>query len=164
VLEKDWNDSCEALELMAKRYHEDTTELAKRLIVLEFKEKAAAPAIQRILKEATRLRHIATIREMLEGKRQLPSVSEEEGKKAAGVGKPADGAAPAMAKKEKKKGEGTGEGECVAPAPGKVGCESKESTPAAPAVSEAKLVYSTRDPRSLTESVDLVNRLRTVNA
>lgn len=164
VLEADWNDSCEALELMAKRYHEDTTELAKRLIVLEFKEKAAAPAIQRMLREASRLRHIATIREMLEGTCQLPSVSEEEGKKAAGVGKPADGAAPAMAKKEKKKGEGTGEGECVAPAPGKVGCESKDSTPAAPAVSEAKLVYSTRDPRSLTESVDLVNRLRTVNA
>ena len=74
---------CEALDMMSRRYHEDTTELARRLIVLEFKERTATPEIQKALKEATRLRHIAAIRETLE--------EEEAGKKAAGVGKPADG-------------------------------------------------------------------------
>jgi hypothetical protein len=44
---------------MSKRYHEDCTELARRVIVLEFKEKAQTPEIQKSLKEATRLRHIA---------------------------------------------------------------------------------------------------------
>lgn len=173
VLEKDFADSCEALDMMSKRYHEDTTELARRLIVLEFKEKAATPEIQKSLKEATRLRHIAAIREQLEGKK-TPAVTEEEaGKKAAGVGKPTDGENPTMAKKDgNKKGE---KGECVAEEPGKVTNESKKDEKASDAapvteskekqpVTEstgAKLVYSTRDPRSINESVDLVKRLST---
>lgn len=172
VLEKDFADSCEALDMMSKRYHEDTTELARRLIVLEFKEKAATPEIQKQLKEATRLRHIAAIRETLEGKKPGAVSEEEAGKKAAGVGKPTDGENPTMAKKEgNKKGE---KGEVVAEEPGKVTNESKDpkASDAAPVteskdkqpVSEgtgAKLVYSTRDPRSLNESVDLVKRLST---
>ncbi len=165
---KDWSDSCEALALISKRYHEDTTDLGRRLLVLEFKDKTSDPRIQKMLKEATRLRHIATIREMLEGKRPLPQVSEEEGKKAAGVGKPADGESATMAKKEGDKKEG--EGECVAPEPGKVTNESKASAPKDEAgkkpegVSEAKLVTSARDPRSVIESVDLVKRLSTAAA
>ena len=173
VLEKDFADSCEALDMMSKRYHEDTTELARRLIVLEFKEKAATPEIQKSLKEATRLRHIASIRETLEGKK-TPAVTEEEaGKKAAGVGKPTDGENPTMAKKEgNKKGE---KGEVIADEPGKVTNESKDQKASEPApiveskekqpviegMAGAKLVYSTRDPRSINESVDLVKRLST---
>jgi hypothetical protein len=174
-LHKDWTDSCEALELMAKRYHEDTTDLARRCMVLEFKEKTATPVIQKMLKEATRLRHIAVIREMLEGKRPMPAMNEEgEGKKAAGVGKPTDGENPTMAKKKGEKGE---KGECVASEPGKVTNESKDQQASATPVakestgvananvtSEAKLMYSERDIRSLSESVDLVNRLRTATA
>lgn len=172
VLEKDFADSCEALDMMSKRYHEDTTELARRLIVLEFKEQAATPEIQKSLKEATRLRHIAAIRETLEGKK-TPAVTEEEaGKKAAGVGKPTDGENATMAKKEGDKKK-EGEGDCVAKEPGKVTNESKdqkasETTPVVESkekqpVTEtgAKLVYSTRDPRSINESVDLVKRLST---
>lgn len=167
VLEKDFSDSCEALDLISKRYHEDTTELARRLIVLEFKEKAASPEMQKALKEATRLRHIATIREQLEGKK-TPTMNEEEaGKKAAGVGKPTDGESPTLAKKGDKKKEG--EGECVADKPGNVTNESKYQKASGTAgagskgnpVNEtgAKLVFSTRDPRSLNESVGLVQRL-----
>jgi hypothetical protein len=170
ILEKDFRDSAEALELMAKRYHEDCTNLAKRCLVLEFKEKTQAPAIAKALKEATRLRHIATIREMLEGKRPTPALSEEAAK-AAGVGKPADGAAPTMATKkgDKKK---AGEGEVVADEPGKVTNESVKTEPQASApaplteakTSEAKLVYHVRDPRSIDESVALVQRLSQVSA
>jgi uncharacterized coiled-coil DUF342 family protein len=46
TLEEDFNTSCEALDLMRDRYHEDVTELGRRIIVLEFKEKAQAPEIQ----------------------------------------------------------------------------------------------------------------------
>jgi hypothetical protein len=169
VLEKDFNDSCEALDMMSKRYHEDTTELARRLIVLEFKERAATPEIQKSLKEATRLRHIATIREALEGKKTPPVTEEEAGKKASGVGKPTDGENPTMAKKgDGKKGE---KGECCGDEPDKVTNESKASGSAPVTESKdkqpvtegtgAKLVYSTRDPRSINESVDLVKRLST---
>ena len=111
--------------------------------------------------------HIATIREQLEGKK-TPTMNEEEaGKKAAGVGKPTDGESPTLAKKGDKKKEG--EGECVADKPGNVTNESKYQKASGTAgagskgnpVNEtgAKLVFSTRDPRSLNESVGLVQRL-----
>ena len=173
TMEKDFADSCEALDMMSRRYHEDTTELARRLIVLEFKERTAAPDIQKALKEATRLRHIAAIRETLEGKKTPAVTVEEAGNKAAGVGKPADGESATMAKKEGDKKK-EGEGDCIAKEPGKVTNESKEkASEAAPVVESkekqpviegmtgAKLLYSTRDPRSINESVDLVKRLST---
>lgn len=174
VMEKDFSDSCEALDMISRHYHEDTTELARRLIILEFKEKAQTPEIQKQLKEATRLRHIAAIRETLEGKKSA-GLSEKEdetnaGKKQAGVGKPGEGETATTVKKEgDKKGE---KGELVADSPGKVTNESKGSdkaseAAAAPAVTEskdAKLVYSTRDPSSLSESVELTRRLSTATA
>jgi hypothetical protein len=160
VLERDFNDSCEALDIMAKRYHADTTDLARKVIALEFKEKSAHPAIQKALKEATRLRHIAAIREMCEGKRPLPTLSEE-GSKAAGVGKPADGETPKQAcKKGDKKNE---KGECVAEEPGKVTNEAKTEVTESKE-SGAKLVFSTRDPRAVNESIDLVQRLSKATA
>lgn len=161
-LQEDFDTSCEALDIMAKRYHEDTTELARRLIVLEFKEKAQTPAIQKALKEATRLRHIAAIRESLEAK--PGKAVNEEGDKKAGVGKPADGETATMAKKPgDKKGE---KGEVVADEPGKVTNESaKGETVNESAQQGPKVVLrESVDPRGLTESVEMVKRLSKATA
>ncbi len=77
------NTSCEALEIMAGRYHEDTTTLGKRLIILEFKEKAETEDIQKMLKEAKHPNDILKIREKLEP----PKPKEEKKEEAKGDGK-----------------------------------------------------------------------------
>lgn len=138
-----FDTACEALDIMAARYHADTTELGRRLLQVEFKDKLAAnPALAEKLTKATRLTHVGAIREELEGK------------------KPKEGAAPS---KEAIKGAKKGSGEAVADAPGKVTTESAEGKPAAaPArpVTEAKVQFGTdRDPRSLSESVEMARRL-----
>ena len=155
-LEEDFTHSCEALDLIAKRYHEDTTEMGRRIIQLEFKEKAQDAAIQKRLKEATRLRHIAAIREELEGKKPGTAVQENE----PGVGKPKEGEQPKVTKKPGDK-KGEGEGEKVAEEPGKVTNENKQPAAAAPApITEARVVLrESADPRGLSESVEMVKRL-----
>jgi len=172
-LQEDFDSSCEALDIMAKRYHEDTTELGRRVLQLEFKDALVAkPELQKKLKEATRLRHIAAIREELEGKSKV--VENEPG-----VGKPTDGEAPDL-KNLKKKGTEGDKGEKVADEPGKVTTESKEKkddktviaedkTKVSPpeqkkTVTEGKVLLSnTADPRDLNESVDIVKRLSAAN-
>jgi len=153
---------------MAERYHQDVTELGRRVIQLEFKEKAQTPEIQKQLKEATRLRHIVSIRETLEGKKPGKAVTENE----PGVGKPADGAAPGKegVKDDKQKGAESPEGKDVAKSPTKdkedLKSESKDAPKGQP-VSESKteqppksqILLSERDPRGLQESVELVKRL-----
>lgn len=81
--DKHFDTACEALDIMAARYHADLTEMGRRIIVLEFADKAQTPEIGKMLKEATRLRHIVTIREKLEGKKDAPKTEAkvEEGKK-----------------------------------------------------------------------------------
>ena len=159
VLEKDFDTSCEALDLMSKRYHEDVTELARRVIVLEFKEKAQTPEIQKQLKEATRLRHIATIRESLEGPKDKDgkkAVSEEgvEGKQ------PKEGEQPSheAIKDDKVKGAGSPDAAKVAAEPGKVKNESAEKIPAG-TITEAKVMSTNRNIRDINEGIDLVKRL-----
>lgn len=76
-LDKHFDTACEALDLMSERYHADVTELGRRIIILEFKEKAQAAEIQEKLKTATRLRHIIKIRETLEGKPKEKALAEE---------------------------------------------------------------------------------------
>lgn len=171
VMEKDFDTSCEALDLMAQRYHEDTTELGRRLIVLEFKEKAQAPEIQKLIKEATRLRHIVAIREKLEGKKSEGKVAESEAEKGK-LTQPKEGEQPSKEaiKDDKQKGAGSpGEG-TVAKEPGAVTNESKDGKaaekPAAP-ITEAKVVKSDRGDltiHSVNESVELVRRLSPVPA
>ena len=149
TLEKDFDTSCEALDMMAQRYHEDVTELGRRLIVLEFKEKATAPEIQKALKEASRLRHIVSIREKLEGKLTQPADGETPGKEAI--------------KDEKQKGAGTPEAGKVAKEPGAVAHESvTEGKKGAQPVAEAKVLKTERvylSVRAINESVELVRRL-----
>ena len=156
VLEKDFDTSCEALDLMAGRYHEDVTELGRRLIVLEFKEKAQTPEIQKALKESTRLRHIVAIREKLEGKK---SVAEAEALK-----QPAEGAAPGKEgiKDDKQKGAGSPDEGKVAKEPGKVTNESKPDANKPAPITEAQVMKSGRTAMSIgsiNESVELVQRL-----
>lgn len=161
VLDANFSKSCEALEIMTERYHTDTTNLGRGVLMQEFKDKIAAnPAIQKQLKESTRLRHIASIRAVLEGKAPEGDVLTEGGKKKAGVGKPADGKAPEL---PFKKGEKGAKGDCVAEAPT---TESKED-PKGASLTEGKkapgtvLLRNTFDPRGLTESVAMVKRLST---
>lgn len=155
VVEKDFNTSCEALDLMAARYHEDTTELGRRLIVLEFKEKAEAPEIQKALKEATRLRHIVAVREKLEGKKPVTETGVE-GKQ------PAEGETPSKEaiKDDKQKGAGNPEAGKVAKEPGAVKNESaadgKKPQPVAEAQNTGRTGISVQN---INESVDLVKRL-----
>ena len=163
VMEKDFDTSCEALDLMAARYHEDVTELGRRLIVLEFKDKAQTPEIQKSLKEATRLRHIVAIREKLEGKPKK-AVTEEDG-----VGKPADGETPSKdaIKDDKQKGAGSPDEGKVASEPGKVTNESKAGEKAGEKIGEAKVMKTERvdmSVRAVNESVELVKRLSPVPA
>lgn len=155
ALEKDFDTSCEALDMMAQRYHEDVTELGRRVIVLEFKEKAQTPEIQKALKEATRIRHIATIREKLEPAKK---VTEEDGQKESGVeGKqPKEGEQPSHEgiKDDKQKGAGSPDEGKVAESPGKIKNEDKNKP-----VTEAKVLTNERNIRDVSESVDLVKRL-----
>jgi len=155
ALEHDFDTSCEALDLMAQRYHEDVTELGRRVIVLEFKDKAQTPEIQKALKEATRLRHIAVIREKLEGPKK-DSVQEADALK-----QPKEGEVPSKEgiKDEKVKGAGSPESGKVAAEPGKVKTESNDAKPAAPAITEARVLTQSRDIRDLSESIGLVQRL-----
>jgi hypothetical protein len=44
---KQFDTACEALDIMTERYHKDTVELGRRVIVLEFADKAQAPEIQK---------------------------------------------------------------------------------------------------------------------
>ena len=145
-LEKDFDTSCEALDLMAQRYHEDVTELGRRVIVLEFKEKAQTPEIQKQLKEATRLRHIAAIRETLEPKKK--TVTE-----AAALKQPEEGGTPSKEgiNDKKQKGAPSPEEGKVAAEPGKVKTEEGKQT--------ARVLSNERDVRDVSESVDLVKRL-----
>lgn len=166
VLEKDFDTSCEALDLMAQRYHEDVTELGRRLIVLEFKEKAQTPEIQKSLKEATRLRHIVAIRETLEGKKPA-KVTEEEAEKGK-LTQPKEGEQPGKEaiKDDKQKGAGSPDEGKVAKEPGAVTNESKDGKKPAP-VTEAQVVKSERGNlsiNSINESVELVRRLSPVPA
>lgn len=162
--------ACEALTKVSARYHTDTTELGRAALMNEFREKIAAdPKIQKQLKEATRLRHLATVRNILEGKTGKPADGEalNEGGKAKGVGKPADGAAPAMAIK---KGDKKEKGDLVAKQPKQEGEEPKQGEEQKPAVVEGKkapgtiLLRDTADPRGLNESVAMVKRLSTSKA
>lgn len=157
---KQFDTACEALDIMAARYHADTTELGRRLLQLEFREALAGkPALQKKLKEANRLRHIAAIREELEGKKPGTTVAEDE----TGVGKPTDGETPSKKgiKDDKQKGAPSPEEGKVASEPGKVTNESKSAEPRKATLTEAAKVRFTTsgDPRGVNESVEMVRRM-----
>jgi len=63
-----YTTACEAIDIIKNRYHEDITELGRRLIIVEFVEQAKRPEIAKLLKEAKKPKDIVAIREQLVGK------------------------------------------------------------------------------------------------
>ena len=127
--------ACEALDIITDRYNEDLTELGKRLITLEFAEKAQTEEIQKALKEASLPKHIVSIREKLdpkkpEGKTEAKTEAKTEGKTEA---------KPAAQQESKKDSEPV-----------------KAPEGSTPMVEARVLVPSVR---TITESVDMVKRL-----
>lgn len=174
TLQEDFETSCESLDIISKRYHEDTTELARRVIQLEFADKLT-PELSKKLQEATRLKHIAAIRETLNPKDKA-AVQEEEAsdaEKKKGVGDPKDGEKATMVKKDGQNGDGD-KGECVAKEPGNVTNESKKDGEKSAVTEDKKdvaqetgpkvVLREAFDPRGLNESVEMVKRLSTATA
>jgi hypothetical protein len=67
--------ACEALDIMRDRYNEDMTEMGRRVITLEFGEKAKP--FEKALQDAQLPADIIAIREQLEGKKPGKAVQEE---------------------------------------------------------------------------------------
>ena len=135
-------------------------------------DSAVRQQLEKKLQEATRMRHIAAIREALTPKPDKVQEEESsEAEKKKGVGDPKDGENATMVKKEGQ-GKGTGEkGDLVAKEPGNVTTESKDGKPAQvtedknSAQSGPKVVLrEASDPRGLDESVGMVKRLSTATA
>lgn len=144
LVEKRFEVSCEALDLMAKQYHEDVTALGKKIIVLEFAEKAKTPEIEKMLKEAKKPIDIVAIREKLDPKPVAAPAAPAAEATAAPVP-----AAPAPATEAKK--ENT-----AAPAP------VVPAAPAAPApaTESIKMVSSVElSPKNINESIAMAKRL-----
>jgi hypothetical protein len=99
--------ACEALDIMAQRYKDDVTAIGKRVIELEFKDKLSEE-LSKELSEAKLPKHIAQIREKLEGKK---------------LTQPKEGEAP----KKSISGDGKGKTDDVAKSPGKVQSESEKT-------------------------------------
>jgi hypothetical protein len=121
----------ETLTQLADKYKSDVVELGRRVITLEFGDKAQTPDIQKMLKEATKPKRIVEIRNILEGKTT---------------------AAACNASKQPTVAPPVAEGRKPAAPPA--------GNPAA-TVSEGVTILSQapKDPRGLTEAVGMVNRL-----
>ncbi len=141
---KQYAVACEALDVFAARYKQDTTTLGKRVIELEFPAKAAEPVIAEALNAAKHPKDISAIRESIEAASKSAEVPvpapAATGTPAPVVeGTPAPAAAPVVAKE----GEGTPE-------------------PAAPITESATVTVlnTKRGPvTSVTESAALARRL-----
>jgi len=133
--------SCEALDILKQRYFEDMAEMGRHNLTLEFAEKAQAPEIQKLLKEAKKPADIIAIREKLDPEgmaklREAEGGSSEECK----VCKKH----PCICKKENKEG--------------KPAQQEGKATPAAGAtLAEARVLVPS--VRSISESVAMVQRL-----
>jgi hypothetical protein len=164
-----FDTACEALDIMTERYHRDTVELGRRVIVLEFADKAATPQIQKLLKEANRLKHIAVVRDIMEGRRTIDADGKiSEAKEAPAAA--AAAAAPAATNESQKDSAGKPvEGAKVnesKTAPAAAAPAAAAAAAPAPVVTEAKvtLTSSTRNPRDVNESIAMVQRMSAATA
>jgi len=125
----------EALQQLASKYKADVTEMGRRVIQLEFAEKAQTPEIQKALKEATKPRDLVAIRALCEGKTNPPAGKVDETKKSGA-------AAPSVT-----------EGKKPAAPPA-------EGSPKAPVTEGLTIISATpTDPRGLNEAIGMVTRL-----
>jgi hypothetical protein len=132
----------EALQQLASKYKADVTEMGKRVIQLEFAEKAQTPEIQKALKEATKPRDLVAIRGLCEGKTNSPA-GKTEGAPAGKVDETKkQAAAPSVT-----------EGKKPAATPA-------EGNPKAPVTEGVTILSATpSDPRGLNEAIGMVTRL-----
>ena len=138
--------SCEALDIIKTRYHEDMTEMGRHVITLEFAEKAQTPEIQKLLKEAKTPKDIIAIREKLdpEGAKKA-----QEAAAAKTEGKDCDKCKKNPCCCEKQEGK-------TAPAAAAPVNEGKNASAPAAEMEPRVLVPSVR---SISESVAMVQRL-----
>lgn len=148
--QKSIKTTCEALDIMAGRYKNDVTEVGKRVIELEFKDKISDPAVAEALKAAKVPKDLIAIREKLEPKPVTEAKPEE---------KKPDAKPEAAPTTESKKEE-------AAPAPAVVTEAKKEE--AKPAVTEEKkdekkeatqIIETVANPRMISEALALSRRL-----
>ena len=136
--------ACEALDIIRDRYNEDMTDMGRRVITLEFAEKAQTDPIQKALKEAKLPKDIIAIREQLT----------EDDKKCT------CGKVPCVCKKEEPKKEEskkvTNESQKDVKAPAPKQEEGKKNSASAEPQFERVLVPSVH---TVTESVAMVQRL-----
>lgn len=151
LVTKRYDVATEALDIMAAQYHDDTTALSKRLLEMEFPEKVKEPEIAKMLGEAKRVRDCVTIREKIEGK-----VTEEA--PAPAEGKPAEGKdeKPAATDPNDGKPATTSAAASAAPAPA-------AAAPAPAAESVSVISKPGRDPRNISESIGIAQRLAKAN-
>jgi hypothetical protein len=128
--------ACEALDIISARYNEDLTEVGRRLITLEFADKAKTEEIQKALREASRPAHIVAIREKLEPKKTEPKTEGKTEPKTEGKVEP------------KTEGKAVQEDKNLEP--------GKATEGSTPMVEARVLVPSTR---TVTESIEMVRRL-----
>lgn len=147
-LEHKLSVACEALDIIRDRYNEDMTDMGRRVITLEFAEKAQTESIQKALKEAKLPKDIIAIREQLDPKSKEAPKADESKK---------DAPKTDESKKDAPKTEPKNESKKDAPAPAPQQEDKKDSTPAAPAVPEARVLVPS--VHSVTESVAMVQRL-----
>lgn len=138
---KKYQVACESLMIMANRYKEDLTIVGRHALNLEFKETLTAkPDLQKSLNEAKTPQDILAIREQLEGKK--PEASTE----------------PNPANPEQKPEAAAPESK-PAPAAAALATENKPQAAASTVVEEV-----TRNPRSISESMEMVKRLSLASA
>jgi len=147
--------SCEALDILKQRYFEDMTEMGRHNLTLEFAEKAQAPEIQKLLKEAKKPADIIAIREKLdpEGMKKLREAAAGSSEECKVCKKQ-----PCVCKKEGQENKD-----------GKTAQQEGKTTPAAapaaaapagettPGLAEARVLVPS--VRSISESVAMVQRL-----
>jgi len=163
ALQKKLKTCCEALDLMSKRYKADITEVGKRVIELEFKDKISDPAIAEALKSAKVPKDLLVIREKLEPK----SVQQEDKKPDA---KP-ETAPVAEAKKDEVKPDA--KSEVTESKKDEAKDESKKDESKKDAVTEDKkdekkdttqIIESVHSPKMISESIALSRRLAKASA
>lgn len=132
----------EALQQLASKYKADVTEMGKRVIQLEFAEKAQTPEIQKALKEATKPRDLVAIRALCEGKKPNSPAGKTEG-------------APAKVDETKKQAAAPSVTEDKKPA-----ATPAEGNPKEPVTEGVTILSATpSDPRGLNEAIGMVTRL-----
>jgi hypothetical protein len=151
ALSESYELATDGLDEFVTKYNTDLTRAVKKVITLEFKEKAQTPEIQKLLKEAKVPQDLVAIREMLEPEAEKPADAPVEGAKVDDASKP-----------EEKKTDAAPTTESKISTPAKPGAESPKSVKEGkeePKIEEEPVYAS-----SFMESVKIARRLSAATA